>query len=141
MYTSILRILTVALMLGVVPLLSAADDKKDKPADPPKKERTAKDYLERGELFMTRGDLDQVLADFDKAVELSPKLADAYRDRGVVHLARAAPGATRRNWTSRLPILRSRSVWTQKMPMATAGPAPISRAANSTRRWTIWTRR
>src|SRR6516165_4761766 len=66
-------------LFALVAPLSAADDA-------PKKERTAKDYLERGTTFLARGDSEQALADFNKAIELDPKLADAYRNRAFLRL-------------------------------------------------------
>src|SRR5262249_53002083 len=77
----------LALVVAVAPL--RADD------DPPKKERTAKDYLERGRVFLVRGDAEQALADFTRAIELDPKSAEAYRDRALVRWGTAVTSRNR----------------------------------------------
>lgn len=45
---------------------------------------SADDYLKRGLLRQERGDLEGATADYDKAIEISPRLARAYNNRGVV---------------------------------------------------------
>src|SRR5712692_296651 len=75
-----MRIVTLAISLALFPgLLVHADD-------PPKKGKTAQDYVERGALMLARGDTDQARADFDEAIKRDPKLAAAYRSRAVLHV-------------------------------------------------------
>ena len=60
-------------------LLAQADE-------PPKKEKSAKDYVERGNLMLARRDTDQALADFEEAIKRDPKLTVAYLSRAVLHI-------------------------------------------------------
>lgn len=45
-------------------------------------------YLERGKFYLHQGNLDSALADSEKAIELSPNLAGAYKLRGQVKKAK-----------------------------------------------------
>ncbi len=42
-------------------------------------------YHERGVVYKEKGDLDQVISDYNKAIELNPKLAEAYYERGLAY--------------------------------------------------------
>jgi len=42
-------------------------------------------YNNRGFAYIQKGELDQAIADFDKAIELDPELAEAYNDRGYAY--------------------------------------------------------
>jgi Tfp pilus assembly protein PilF len=50
-------------------------------------------YADRGNMLGQRADLDGAMADLDKAIELEPKFAKAYGDRGIVHLMRGEDAA------------------------------------------------
>ncbi len=41
-------------------------------------------YNDRGFAFYEKGQYDQAIADYDKAIEINPKLAMAYNNRGLV---------------------------------------------------------
>ena len=45
-------------------------------------------YSDRGNLLAQRGDLDGAMADLNRAIEIEPKYAKAYGDRGIVRLMR-----------------------------------------------------
>src|SRR5262249_2775761 len=76
---TIMRLHILALGLVSLPGLFLHAD------EPLKKDKTAKDYLERGNLMMARGDADQALADFTEAIKRDAELAAAYRGRALLH--------------------------------------------------------
>ena len=43
-------------------------------------------YMYRGIAYLKQGDADKAIADFDKAIELRPTLAEAYHSRGLAYL-------------------------------------------------------
>ena len=45
-------------------------------------------YGDRGNLLAQSGDLEGAIADLNKAIEIDPKYAKAYADRGIVHVMR-----------------------------------------------------
>ncbi|MGB7910766.1 MAG: tetratricopeptide repeat protein [Desulfobaccales bacterium] len=47
---------------------------------------TAQDYLVKGNEQLKGGNLDQAVADYNKALELNPKLAWAYNNLGIIYL-------------------------------------------------------
>ena len=51
-------------------------------------------YDDRGNLLAQQGDLDRALADLNQAIEIEPKYAKAYGDRGLVHLMRGEDTAS-----------------------------------------------
>ena len=46
----------------------------------------AEDHHKRGLALWQRGELDRAIAEFDKAIELNPRLADTYGNRGLAWL-------------------------------------------------------
>jgi tetratricopeptide (TPR) repeat protein len=50
-------------------------------------------YNDRGNLLAQQGDLDRAMADLDRAIEIDPKTAKAYGDRGVVRVMRGEDAA------------------------------------------------
>src|SRR5438045_3959189 len=46
--------------------------------------RTSVDYNNSGKASFIKGDLDGAIADFTKAIEINPLLAETYNSRGVV---------------------------------------------------------
>ena len=53
-----------------------------------RKQNLALAYMNRGIGYYDKGDYDRAIADYDKAIELNPKLAPAYNDRGNVYSAK-----------------------------------------------------
>jgi tetratricopeptide (TPR) repeat protein len=53
-------------------------------APPPDAKPDAKAFRERGIFAYRSGDLDNAIADFDRAIQLDPKFTAAYIDRGIV---------------------------------------------------------
>jgi Tfp pilus assembly protein PilF len=51
-------------------------------------------YDDRGNLLAQKGDFEGAMADLNKAIEIEPKYAKAYGDRGVVHLMRGEDTAS-----------------------------------------------
>jgi len=49
---------------------------------------TARDYLKRGIVRFSKGDTDGALAEFNKAIELSPQMAEAHLNRGKARRAK-----------------------------------------------------
>ena len=56
---------------------------------------TAADYNNRGIAKVGKGDFDGAIADYNRALELDPKFAIAYADRGISQLFESAIGARR----------------------------------------------
>src|SRR5437588_12796766 len=54
--------------------------------EPARKDKSAKDYQERGDAMLARGDVEQALAAFNEAIKRDPKLIAAYRGRALLHL-------------------------------------------------------
>src|SRR5436190_15911175 len=42
-------------------------------------------YVNRGNAYHSRGEYDQAIADYGKAIEINPKYAEAYNNRGATH--------------------------------------------------------
>ena len=45
-------------------------------------------YFNRGSAFATKGDHNRAIADFTKAIEITPQNADLFYSRGLVHRAK-----------------------------------------------------
>jgi tetratricopeptide (TPR) repeat protein len=50
----------------------------------------AKDYNDRGCIYLKLGQLDAAIADFDRAIDLAPDQADAYLNRGIASMLTGA---------------------------------------------------
>jgi len=48
--------------------------------------QSATDYLNQGIAFYNKGQPDQAISNFDKAIEINPKFAEAYSNWGLVFL-------------------------------------------------------
>lgn len=46
---------------------------------------SAADYMRLGNSAMAKGELDQAISNYNKAIELNPRLADAYNNRGLAY--------------------------------------------------------
>ena len=46
---------------------------------------SAENYSRLGDMHLTRGELDQAISSYNKAIELNPKLADAHNNRGLAY--------------------------------------------------------
>ena len=44
-----------------------------------------KAYYNRGNAYASKGDFDQAIDDYTKAIELKPDLVDAYHNRGIAY--------------------------------------------------------
>lgn len=78
-----MRSLTLALLL-LVPAGGLAELARDDAALPP----DAGTLLARGDGHKSRGDLDRAIADYDAALKVDPKLADAHHHRGLAWRAK-----------------------------------------------------
>jgi DnaJ domain/TPR repeat len=65
----------------IAPAIAEADSNADPAPAPPAHD--ARSYRERGMLAYRDGDLNRAIADFDRAIQHDPNLADAYIDRGI----------------------------------------------------------
>ena len=52
---------------------------------PPVHAETAMEYLNNGNDAFKRGDLDQAIFEYTKAIDVNPNLAKAYDNRGVAY--------------------------------------------------------
>ena len=64
--------------------------------------RTAAAYVNRGNAYFAEHEIDRAIADYDRAIAVSPGLAEAYITRGSAWLVNA-------NWTKPWPIMKGRS--------------------------------
>lgn len=48
----------------------------------------ARPYNNRGAAYLKQGNINQAIADFDKAIQINPDYAEAYRDRGVAYYSK-----------------------------------------------------
>ena len=47
--------------------------------------------IERGNAFQDKGQYDQAISDFNKAIEINPRLADAFYNRGNAYFKKGQP--------------------------------------------------
>ncbi len=64
----------------------------------------ARAYFGRGYSYSEQGDLDKAIADYTKAVELSPQYAAAYNNRGVCYGKQGDTGQALANYTKAIEI-------------------------------------
>ena len=51
--------------------------------------RDAEPYYNRGNVYDEKGQLDQAISDFTKALEINPSYVEAYTNRGFVYLKKS----------------------------------------------------
>jgi tetratricopeptide (TPR) repeat protein len=71
---------------------------------------TAGAYVHRGNAFYARGDNDQAIADYDRAIGLNPKEAAAYSNRGRAFYAKGENDRAIADFTQAIQIDRGPSV-------------------------------
>ena len=57
------------------------------------REATGASYLDRGNSWFAKGEMDRAIADFNLAIEFDPNSANAYYNRGLVRHFRGEPYA------------------------------------------------
>ena len=70
--------------LGALMLAFAVPSTPTRAEGDPPEPKTAAEYLDRGKARGEAGNFDDARADFDAAIRLEPKNAEAYRHRGVL---------------------------------------------------------
>src|SRR5262245_22233402 len=53
------------------------------------REAMASSYIERGNIWMARGEYDKAIADYDLAIASAPSAADGYRSRAIARYRKA----------------------------------------------------
>ena len=53
----------------------------------------ARDYFEQGDIEYEQGNCDKAIADYTRAIELNPKLAEAYNNRAYIYMVKKEYGA------------------------------------------------
>ena len=73
---------SIGIILPIVLLFlfsyASAQQQQDEPKD-------AKFYVDRGIAYGEKGEYDQAIADFNRALEVDPKIASAYYNRAMVY--------------------------------------------------------
>jgi len=63
------------------------------------KETDSDELLNQGIALLEEGQYDRAIAYFNKAIELNPRLAEAYSNRGLAYLGKGQPAVVPKNWT------------------------------------------
>ncbi len=71
---------------------------------------TAREYLDRGKVLILKGEYDKAVSDFDKALSINPKNADAFRNRGLAWLRKGDRDKAIADFTKSLGI-DPKSAW------------------------------
>jgi len=61
-------------------------------------------YIGRGDVWVQKDEPDRAISDFDRAIQLDPKLAIAYGDRGIAHLYKGREVAAQSDFDSCLAL-------------------------------------
>jgi len=75
------------------PIVSCPSAPQKSVSNPPASLASARDYFEQGDYEYEQGNCDQAIADYSRAIELNPKLAEAYNNRAYVHMVKKEYGA------------------------------------------------
>lgn len=91
----VLALAAICLVLGVFaaynasqPVVSCASASKKPSSIPPAMLATAQDYLAQGDYDYEQGNCDKAIADYARALELNPGLAEAYNNRAYVYMVK-----------------------------------------------------
>jgi len=84
-------------------------------------------YYNRGLTYIGRGDFDQAISDYTKAIELDPNLAEAYVSRGIVHARKSNLDKAISDYTKAIEINREYAYAYVSRGLIRSEPTPDSR--------------
>jgi tetratricopeptide (TPR) repeat protein len=80
-----LRLMVVLVFLGILAACGMQSPVTTQPSNSPHPLETAEEYLIRGDSFSATQEYDLAIRDYDQAIRLNPKYAEAYNNRGYAY--------------------------------------------------------